>query len=63
VVGPERLLFGSDSSFFPRGWVRDVYERQSAALDEIGATADAREKIFGGNFSRLFPSPTEHQGH
>ena len=55
VVGPERLLFGSDSSFFPRGWVRDVHEQQSAALDQIGATADAREKIFGGNFDRLFP--------
>jgi uncharacterized protein len=53
VVGPDRLLFGSDSSFFPRGWVRDVYDQQSAALDEIGATADAREKIFGGNFERL----------
>ena len=25
VVGPERLLFGSDSSFFPRGWVADVH--------------------------------------
>jgi predicted TIM-barrel fold metal-dependent hydrolase len=55
VVGPERLLFGSDSSFFPRGWVRDVYDQQSAALDEIGATADARDKIFGGNFERVFP--------
>ena len=56
VVGPERLLFGSDSSFFPRGWVRDVYERQSAALDEIGASADVRDKIFGSNFERLFPN-------
>ena len=54
VVGPERLLFGSDSSFFPRGWVRDVHEQQSAALDEIGASAGAREQIFGGNFDRLF---------
>jgi predicted TIM-barrel fold metal-dependent hydrolase len=56
VVGPDRLLFGSDSSFFPRGWVRDVYERQSAALDEIGASKDVREKIFGSNFDRLFPN-------
>ena len=55
VVGPERLLFGSDSSFFPRGWVRDVHEQQSSALDEIGASTDVREKIFGGNFERLFP--------
>jgi predicted TIM-barrel fold metal-dependent hydrolase len=56
VVGPDRLLFGSDSSFFPRGWVPDVYERQAAALNEIGASADVREKIFGSNFDRLFPN-------
>jgi hypothetical protein len=55
VVGPDRLLFGSDSSFFPRGWVRDVHEQQSAALQEIGASADAKEKIFAGNFDRIFP--------
>ena len=55
VVGPERLLFGTDSSFFPRGWVRDVYEQQSSALDEINVSADAREKIFAGNFDRVFP--------
>jgi predicted TIM-barrel fold metal-dependent hydrolase len=58
VVGPERLLFGTDSSFFPRGWVSAVYEQQSSALDEIGASTDAREKIFGGNFDRLFPAPS-----
>src|SRR5262249_15691819 len=55
VVGPDRILFGSDSSFFPRGWVADVYEKQSSALDEIGATAEVRDKIFGGNFDRVFP--------
>ena len=55
VVGPERLLFGTDSSFFPRGWVADVFERQTAALDELGAAQDIKDKIFGGNFDRLFP--------
>jgi uncharacterized protein len=55
VVGPDRILFGSDSSFFPRGWVMDVYERQSSALDEIQASAEVREKIFAGNFDRVFP--------
>ena len=54
VVGPDRLLFGTDSSFFPRGWQKPVYEAQRAALDAIGASDDARQKIFGGNFSRLF---------
>jgi len=55
VAGPDRLLFGTDSSFFPRGWVKDVYEQQTRALEEIGASAETREKIFGGNFERLFP--------
>jgi len=55
VVGPDRLLFGSDSSFFPRGWVKEVYERQAAALNEIGASAEVREKIFSANFARTFP--------
>jgi uncharacterized protein len=55
VTGPDRLLFGSDSSFFPRGWVKDVYDQQSAALDTIGVGADVKDKIFGGNFDRLFP--------
>jgi uncharacterized protein len=55
VVGPDRLLFGSDSSFFPRGWVKDVYEQQSSALEEIGASAEVRDKIFSGNFDRVFP--------
>jgi predicted TIM-barrel fold metal-dependent hydrolase len=68
VTGPERLLFGTDSSFFPRGWVRDVYEQQSAALDEINISAEAREKIFAGNFDRVFPAQRdtkenkEHKG-
>jgi predicted TIM-barrel fold metal-dependent hydrolase len=55
VAGPDRLLFGSDSSFFPRGWVRDVHEQQSAALDDINASGDVRDRLFGGNFERLFP--------
>ena len=54
VAGPDRLLFGTDSSFFPRGWVMDVYERQSAVLDELNASAEVRQKIFGDNFDRLF---------
>ena len=55
VLGADRLLFGSDSSFFPRGWVKEVYAQQSAALDEIGVSADVRDKIFSGNFARIFP--------
>jgi predicted TIM-barrel fold metal-dependent hydrolase len=55
VAGAERLLFGTDSSFFPRGWQRPIYEAQAAVLVEIDASPDARASIFGGNFDRLFP--------
>lgn len=55
VAGPDRLLFGTDSSFFPRGWQRPIYDAQLAALDAAGAGEAARAKILGGNFERLFP--------
>jgi predicted TIM-barrel fold metal-dependent hydrolase len=55
VVGAGRLLFGTDSSFFPRGWQVPVYEAQVAALDAAGVKGDDRSMILGGNFDRLFP--------
>ena len=54
VLGPDRLLFGTDSSFFPRGWNREVYAQQKAALDGLGVSVADQEKIFAGNFERLF---------
>jgi predicted TIM-barrel fold metal-dependent hydrolase len=54
VVGPERLIFGTDSSFFPRGWRRVIHGAQRAILDEIGVEQQAAAKIFSGNFERLF---------
>ena len=56
VAGPGRVLFGTDSSFFPRGWQRAVYDAQMAALDSAGAREEVRAKILAGNFDRLFPS-------
>ena len=53
VYGPDRLLFGSDSSFFPRGWNRAVFDAQAAALERIGISQDDARKIFGGNLARL----------
>jgi len=55
VLGPRRLLFGTDSSFFPRGWQRGVYEQQKAIVSQLGLRAEDEELIFGGNFDRLFP--------
>jgi uncharacterized protein len=55
VAGASRLLFGTDSSFFPRGWQRGVYDAQLAALEDLGAREEDRAAILGGNFERLFP--------
>jgi uncharacterized protein len=55
IVGPERLVFGTDSSFFPRGWHRVIYGAQRTALDELGIEEASRDKVFGGNFERIFP--------
>jgi predicted TIM-barrel fold metal-dependent hydrolase len=56
VAGAERLIFGTDSSFFPRGWRQVICGAQRTALDELGVEKEARAKIFGGNFDRIFPS-------
>jgi uncharacterized protein len=53
VLGPTRLLFGSDSSFFPRGWHGKVFEQQVAALAEAGCTLEDARAIFGNNLRGL----------
>jgi hypothetical protein len=54
VVGPDRLIFGTDSSFFPRGWHKPILDRQRTALNAIGVADHVQQKIFGENFVRLF---------
>ena len=54
VIEPSRLLFGTDSSFFPRGWQKGIYDQQKRALDALSVSASDQALIFGGNFDRLF---------
>ena len=54
VAGPDRLIFGSDSSFFPRGWRKVIHGAQRAILEELGTEREVCRKIFSGNFERLF---------
>ncbi len=56
VLGARRLLFGTDSSFFPRGWQRSIRDEQRQLLKGLGVGADDEEAIFRGNFERLFPA-------
>jgi predicted TIM-barrel fold metal-dependent hydrolase len=53
VLGAERILYGSDSSFFPRGFLRDHLEGQLRVLSEIGVSPAQAAAIFGGNLERL----------
>ena len=55
AIGPERLLFGTDSSFFPRGWQRGIFDQQEAALGGTAISDEERSLVLGGNFDRLFP--------
>lgn len=55
VAGSSRLLFGTDSSFFPRGWQRGLYEMQKKIVMGAGASTADAALIFGGNLDRMFP--------
>ncbi|HLN01524.1 MAG TPA: amidohydrolase family protein [Bryobacteraceae bacterium] len=53
VAGPERLLFGSDSAFFPRGWNAAIFAAQVEALQQIAISGPDARRIFGGNLTRM----------
>lgn len=53
VFGPERILFGTDSTFLPRGWRRDIFDAQVQALKALKVTTQHARLIFGGNLARL----------
>jgi predicted TIM-barrel fold metal-dependent hydrolase len=56
VFGAERILFGTDSSTFPRGYRADIRDQQLAALGAASASAEQIERIMGGNLARLLPA-------
>jgi hypothetical protein len=53
VFGAQRLLFGSDSSFFPRGWNRPILDQQVNVLKELGLAEQDTAAILGGNLQGL----------
>jgi uncharacterized protein len=56
VAGPSRVLFGTDSSFFPRGWQAPIFEEQDRILDSLAVADGVRDAVFGDNFDRIFPA-------
>jgi predicted TIM-barrel fold metal-dependent hydrolase len=53
VAGPRRLLFGTDSSFFPRGWHSQIFEDQAKALYELNVSEEDARLIFSENLMRI----------
>jgi predicted TIM-barrel fold metal-dependent hydrolase len=53
VTGPDRLLFGSDSSFFPRGWHGAIFEQQTKTLYELGIDVQQVSKILRFNLENV----------
>ena len=53
AIGTDRILFGSDSGFFPRGYRADLLLLQVDAMIEAGFSLEEREAVLGRNISRL----------
>lgn len=58
TVGPDRIIFGSDSSWFGRGFAYRYLQDQVRTCLEIGMKDGDLEAIFGGNAARLLRLPT-----
>jgi uncharacterized protein len=52
VVGTERLLFGTDSSFFPHGWHAAIFDAQVKALYELALEKEQAQQILALNLQR-----------
>jgi predicted TIM-barrel fold metal-dependent hydrolase len=53
AVGPERIIFGTDSSWFPRGFRCDILQEQLGILEALGVAKADVQRIMGGNLARL----------
>jgi len=53
TIGPHRIVFGSDSSWFPRGYVRRYLDDQLRICREMGMPEADLRLIFAGNAERL----------
>ena len=53
TVGAERIIFGTDSSWFPRGFALRYLQDQIRDAREIGMSHGQLQLIFGGNAARL----------
>jgi len=53
ALGANRIIFGTDSSFFPRGYRANILEQQLAILNHLGLSGEEINDIFGGNIEGI----------
>lgn len=53
TVGSERLIFGTDSSFFPRGYRANILNDQLAICHDLDLSPEQIDNIFYGNIRRI----------
>jgi uncharacterized protein len=53
TMGPRRIIFGTDSSWFPRGFAVRYLEEQLRACWELGCAEETVRAIVAGNAARL----------
>jgi len=53
VFGVDRIIFGTDSGIFPRGYRVDILNQQIEIMNQIGLSSDEIQKILSGNIKRL----------
>lgn len=54
TIGAERIIFGTDSSYFPRGFAIRYLQDQIRDCRELGVHPEHLQMIFAGNAARLF---------
>ncbi len=53
TIGPDRIIFGTDSSWFPRGFSQPYLHEQLRICRSLNLSVTDLAKVFGGNISRL----------
>jgi uncharacterized protein len=54
IAGPGRILFGTDSSFFPRGWHAAIFQQQVKVLQDLEVSLQYVRMILNDNLMGLF---------
>ena len=53
TIGASRILFGTDSSWFPRGFSKSYLDVQVRAMADVGYSEDERDMILYRNAASL----------